>query len=203
VDHYLELLKQKGLRLRYTLETHTHADHLSGSMRLKELTGAMMLMHAASPAPCVDRRLQDGETVELGRLRLEVMATPGHTQDGLCLVLPGRVLTGDTLLIGACGRADLPTGSAARLYESLQRLMGLPEELVVMPAHDYHRPGEAHQPAAAGGQRAGVRGDDGRAQAAPAAEAARGPRRQPELPLSEEPLSLQERDGVRVPRAER
>ncbi len=137
VDHYLDLLKQKGLRLRYTLETHTHADHLSGSMRLKELTGAMMLMHAASPAPCVDRRLQDGETVELGRLRLEVMATPGHTQDALCLVLPGRVLTGDTLLIGSCGRADLPTGSATQLYESLQRLMGLPEELVVMPAHDY------------------------------------------------------------------
>jgi selenocysteine lyase/cysteine desulfurase/glyoxylase-like metal-dependent hydrolase (beta-lactamase superfamily II)/rhodanese-related sulfurtransferase len=137
VDHYLDLLKARRLRLRYTLETHTHADHLSGSMRLKELTGALMLMHEASPAPCVDRRLRDGDTLELGRLRIEVMATPGHTRDALCLVLPGRVLTGDTLLIGACGRTDLPSGNAAQLHESLQRLMALPEDTVILPSHDY------------------------------------------------------------------
>ena len=137
VDVYLDLLKARGLRLRYTLETHTHADHLSGSVRLKELTGARMLMHAASAAPCVDGRLEDGDRVELGKLRLEVMATPGHTQDALCLVLPGRVLTGDTLLIGACGRTDLQSGSALKLYESLQRLLALPESTVVLPAHDY------------------------------------------------------------------
>ncbi|HEX8441900.1 aminotransferase class V-fold PLP-dependent enzyme [Archangium sp.] len=137
VDHYLDLLKSKRLRLRYTLETHTHADHLSGSMRLKELTGALMLMHSAATPPCVDKRLQDGDTLELGTLRIEVMGTPGHTEDALCLVLPGRVLTGDTLLIGACGRTDLPSGSSAKLYESLQRLMALPEDTVVLPSHDY------------------------------------------------------------------
>jgi sulfur dioxygenase len=137
VDHYLDLLKAKQLRLRYTLETHTHADHLSGSMRLKELTGAQMLMHAGASAPCVDKRLQDGDTLELGKLRIEVMGTPGHTEDALCLVLPGRVLTGDTLLIGACGRTDLPSGNALKLYESLQRLMALPEDTVVLPSHDY------------------------------------------------------------------
>jgi selenocysteine lyase/cysteine desulfurase/glyoxylase-like metal-dependent hydrolase (beta-lactamase superfamily II)/rhodanese-related sulfurtransferase len=137
VDHYLDLLSEKRLRLRYTIETHTHGDHLSGSVRLKELTGARMLMHAASPAPCVDRPLKDGDVVELGRLRIEVIATPGHTVDAVCLVLPGRVLTGDTLLIGGCGRTDLPTGDAAAMFESLQRLAALPEDTIVLPAHDY------------------------------------------------------------------
>ena len=137
VDQYLDLLSEKRLRLLYTIETHTHGDHLSGSARLKELTGARMLMHAASPAPCVDRGLKDGDVVQLGDLRIEVLATPGHTSDALCLVLPGRVLTGDTLLIGGCGRTDLPTGDAAAMFDSLQRLASLPEDTLVLPAHDY------------------------------------------------------------------
>ncbi len=137
VDEYLDLLTARGLKLRYTVETHTHADHLSGSARLKDLTGCQMLMHQASTAPCVDRPLLDGDVVELGRLRIEVIATPGHTQDGLCLVMPGRVLTGDTLLIEACGRTDLPTGDAQALWTSLQRLAALPDDTLVLPAHDY------------------------------------------------------------------
>ncbi len=137
VDQYLDLLEEKRLRLRYTVETHTHGDHLSGSARLKDLTGAKMLMHAASPAPCVDRGLKDGDVVELGGLRMEVLATPGHTADALCLVLPGRVLTGDTLLIGGCGRTDLDTGDPAAMFDSLQKLAALPEDTLVLPAHDY------------------------------------------------------------------
>lgn len=137
VDGYLERLTQGKLRLKYVIETHTHADHLSGSVRLKELTGAAMLMHAASPAPCVDRGLRDGDVVEIGSVRMEVLATPGHSHDGVCLVLPGRVLTGDTLLIGGCGRTDLPTGDADALFESLQRLLALPDDTLVFPAHDY------------------------------------------------------------------
>src|SRR5262249_27741939 len=120
-----------------TIETHTHGDHLSGSARLKELTGAKMLMHAASPAPCVDRGLKDGDVVQLGQLRVEVLATPGHTSDAVCLVLPGRVLTGDTLLIGGCGRTARPTGGRAAMFESPQRLPALPEDPLVLPAHDY------------------------------------------------------------------
>lgn len=138
VDAYVDLLQSKRYRLRYTIETHTHADHLSGSARLKDLTGCQMLMHAQSPAPCVDRGLQDGDVIELGKLRIEVIATPGHTTDGVCLVLPGRVLTGDTLLINACGRTDLPTGDAEQMYHSLQRLASLPEDTLVLPAHDYN-----------------------------------------------------------------
>ncbi len=137
VDDYLDLLSERGWKLRYTVETHTHADHLSGSARLRDLTGCQMLMHHASPAPCVDRALHDGDVVELGRLRVEVLATPGHTQDGVCLLLPGRVLTGDTLLIEGCGRTDLPTGDAHALFASLQRLAELPEDTLVLPAHDY------------------------------------------------------------------
>src|SRR5439155_16206277 len=109
----------------------------SGSARLKELTGARMLMHAASPAPCVDRGLKDGDVVQLGALRIEVLATPGHTSDAVCLVLPGRVLTGDTLLIGGCGRADPPPRDPAAMFDSLQKLAALPEDTLVLPAHDY------------------------------------------------------------------
>ena len=137
VDEYLDLLKARGLELKYTIETHTHADHLSGSVRLKDLTNAKMLMHVASPAPCVDRGLRDGDSVFLGKVTMEVIATPGHTHDGMCLVLPGRVLTGDTLLIGGCGRTDLPTGDSAELFESLHKLTALPEDTLVYPAHDY------------------------------------------------------------------
>lgn len=137
VDTYLDLLAVKRWRLRYTIETHTHADHLSGSVRLKDLTGAQMLMHENSRTICVDRGLKDGDIVEVGKLKIEVISTPGHTSDSLCLLLPGRVLTGDTLLIGGCGRTDLPTGSASEMYTSLQRLIHLPDETLVLPAHDY------------------------------------------------------------------
>lgn len=137
VDEYLELLGARGLRLKYTIETHTHADHLSGSVRLKDITGAQMLMHAASAAPCVDRRLVDGDRIELGQVRMEIIATPGHSHDGMCILLPGRVLTGDTLLIGGCGRTDLPTGHPDELFASLRKLESLPEDTLVYPAHDY------------------------------------------------------------------
>jgi cysteine desulfurase / selenocysteine lyase len=137
VDDYLDLLQAKRYQLVYTIETHTHADHLSGSPRLKDLTGAKMLMHRATAVACVDRGLADGDTIQLGKLAIEVIATPGHTHDSLCLVLPDRVLTGDTLLIGGCGRTDLPTGDSSALFHSLQRLLSLPDDTGVFPAHDY------------------------------------------------------------------
>jgi glyoxylase-like metal-dependent hydrolase (beta-lactamase superfamily II) len=138
IDEYLERLRAQRFQLAYTIETHTHADHLSGSPRLRSLTGARMLMHASSPVACVDRGLSDGDVIELGALRIGVMDTPGHTSDSLCLVLPDRVLTGDTLLIGSCGRTDLPTGDPEALYRSLQRLLTLPDGTGVFPAHDYN-----------------------------------------------------------------
>lgn len=137
VDDYLDLLQARRYTLVYTIETHTHADHLSGSPRLKDLTGAKMLMHAATPVVCVDRGLADGDAIRLGNLQIDVIATPGHTHDSVCLVLPDRVLTGDTLLIGGCGRTDLQTGDSIALFHSLKRLLDLSDDTAVFPAHDY------------------------------------------------------------------
>lgn len=138
VSDYLEFLRNKDLRLKYTIETHTHADHLSGSIRLKDLTGARMIMHSTALAPCVDVGVSDGDNVTVGDIVAEVMYTPGHTLDSICLLLPGRVLTGDTLLIGGCGRSDLPTGDAKELYASLARIKRLPPDTLVFPGHDYN-----------------------------------------------------------------
>jgi glyoxylase-like metal-dependent hydrolase (beta-lactamase superfamily II) len=136
VDHYLQAVKARGLTLAMTVETHTHADHLSGSKRIKDLTRCSMAMHASATAPCVDRHLQDGDTLELGELSITVWATPGHTEDSIALLLPDRVLTGDTMLLGASGRTDLGGDSHAQ-FRSLQRLRELPPELQVWPGHDY------------------------------------------------------------------
>lgn len=138
VDEYLDFLSAKNLQLKYTIETHTHADHLAGSVRLKDLTGAKMVMgHLAAP-PCVDRHLKDGESIQVGAVKIEALMTPGHTADSMCLLMPGRVLTGDTMLIGGCGRTDLPSGNSEQLYTSLRRLEQLPEETMVFPGHDYN-----------------------------------------------------------------
>ena len=138
VDRYLALAARDGLRVRFVIDTHTHADHFSASRRLAERLGAMTVMHRASPAPGVAMRVDDGESIVIGKLRLQVLHTPGHTADSMCLVGADRVFTGDTLLIGGTGRTDLPTGDASALYDSLfGKLLKLAPELLVYPAHDY------------------------------------------------------------------
>jgi rhodanese-related sulfurtransferase len=95
-------------------------------------------MHTESPSPLIDRHLQDGDVLELGSARIEVLHTPGHTPDSLCLVMPGAVLTGDTLHIGGSGRCDFPGGDAGQQYDAVtQRLFALPDDTVVYPGHDY------------------------------------------------------------------
>ena len=138
VDRYLALAAKAGLRLRYLVDTHTHADHFSAAHELSRRLEVPSVMHRASLAPYVDVRVDDGETIIVGRLRLRVVHTPGHTDDSICLVLPDRVLTGDTLLRRATGRTDLPTGDPEALYESLfGKLLRLDDALAVYPAHDY------------------------------------------------------------------
>ncbi|WAS97098.1 aminotransferase class V-fold PLP-dependent enzyme [Nannocystis punicea] len=136
VDRYLAELQRHGLRLELVLDTHTHGDHLSGAKRLKDLLGCEIAMHRAAAAPCVDRPLEDGDTITLGGLALEVWHTPGHTPDSLCLLLPDRVLTGDTLWLGGTGGCDL-AGDPAALAASLLRLRGLPGHTEVWPLHDF------------------------------------------------------------------
>jgi len=139
VDRYVTLASERGLRLRYVLDTHTHADHFSAARSLAEQLGLQVVMHRRSAAPFVDLRVEEGDTLIVGKLRVRILETPGHTDDSMCLVLSDRVLTGDTLLIGGTGRTDLPTGDPAALYESLfGKLLRLDDGLLVFPAHDYH-----------------------------------------------------------------
>jgi glyoxylase-like metal-dependent hydrolase (beta-lactamase superfamily II)/rhodanese-related sulfurtransferase len=138
IDHYLGLAHRHGLTLRYAVDTHTHADHFSATRELKERLGLPVVVSALAPAPYAALRLDDGDMLIAGTLRLEAMATPGHTRDSMCLLLDDRVFTGDTLLIGGTGRTDLPTGDPHMLYESLfEKLLKLPGETLVFPAHDY------------------------------------------------------------------
>jgi glyoxylase-like metal-dependent hydrolase (beta-lactamase superfamily II)/rhodanese-related sulfurtransferase len=138
IDRTLGLLAKAGVRLHYVIDTHTHADHFSASRELAHRLGVPRVMHRTSVAPDVDVRIDDGETLIAGRLRIRVVATPGHTEDSVSLVLPDRVLTGDTLLRGATGRTDLPTGDPEALYESLfGKLLRLDETLAVYPGHNY------------------------------------------------------------------
>ncbi|UUX94907.1 MBL fold metallo-hydrolase [Aquabacterium sp. J223] len=138
VDRYLALAGHHGLRIRWLIDTHTHADHFSATRALAAQLGVPVVMHRASPAPGVGLKVDDGEMLAVGRLRLQVLHTPGHTADSMCLVVEDRVFTGDTLLIGGTGRTDLPSGDAAALHHSLfERLLRLDPALKVYPAHDY------------------------------------------------------------------
>lgn len=138
LDRYLGLAARNGLHIRYLIDTHTHADHFSATAELARRLTVPVVMHRESGAPFVDMRLDDGEMMALGRLRLRVLHTPGHTRDSMCLVVEDRVFTGDTLLIGATGRTDLPSGDPEALHESLfQRLLRLDSGLKVFPAHEY------------------------------------------------------------------
>src|ERR1700733_3316079 len=138
IDRYVALAAKNGLRIRYLIDTHTHADHFSATQQLARELRVPVVMHRASPAPFVDLRLQGGELLVVGRLRLQALHTPGHTGDSMCLCVEDRVFTGDTLLIGGTGRTDLPSGDAGALYERLfEGVLKLDPSLKVFPAHEY------------------------------------------------------------------
>ena len=152
IDHYLGLAARHGLRLHYVADTHTHADHFSGSRAMSQLLSIPVVMHRAAPAPYAAFRLGHGEILRVGNLRLQALHTPGHTADSMCLLATDHVFTGDTLLIGGTGRTDLPTGDPEALHASLfDVLLTLPDETLVFPAHDYQ--GRSHS--TIGAERAG------------------------------------------------
>ncbi|MEA5511219.1 MBL fold metallo-hydrolase [Crocosphaera sp. UHCC 0190] len=134
-----QLLQELGLTLKYCLETHIHADHITGTGKLRELTGCLGIVPENAKIACADRFLRDGETLKLGNIVIEAIATPGHTDSHLAyLVNQTAVLTGDALFIRGCGRTDFQSGDAGTLYDSVtQGLFTLPEETFVYPGHDY------------------------------------------------------------------
>jgi sulfur dioxygenase len=139
LDTYRSLLGRRGLALRMVLETHMHADHLMFNRAAKDLLGATIVMHRASPSPLVDRHVDDGDVLTVGSERIEVLHTPGHTPDSVCYRVAGAVLTGDTLLVGGSGRTDFPGADAGQQYDAVhERLFTLPADTVVWPGHDYH-----------------------------------------------------------------
>lgn len=137
-DSYLELLDELGLKLRWILETHVHADHITAAGELRDDTGATTAVGVNCGAECAMRQLQDGDKLEFGGEVIEVINTPGHTAGSVSYLWRDRVFTGDALLIGGCGRTDFQEGSAKTLYHSVtERLFTLPGETLVYPGHDY------------------------------------------------------------------
>src|SRR5262245_2021252 len=134
------LVRELGLRLVATLETHVHADHVTGGWNLKHRLGSAIAVSAEGGAEGADRYLEDGDTVPFGTRHLEVRATPGHTKGCLTYVLDDRTMafTGDCLLIRGCGRTDFQQGDARRMYRSVhQKIFSLPDTCLLYPAHDY------------------------------------------------------------------
>ena len=137
IDPVLEAIDAKSVKVRYILNTHSHPDHVAGNKDVKERTGAKVVAHRVAPLH-QDLSVDDGDGLAAGRLKFEVVHTPGHTKDSVLYVFEGNVATGDTLFVGECGRTDLPGGDPSEMYDSLhRRLLSLDDALVVLPGHDY------------------------------------------------------------------
>ena len=134
----LAVLSEMGMKLVWILETHVHADHVTGARALKLRTGARTAVSTHCGATGFDRLIDEGELIVFGDEVVRALATPGHTPGSTCYLWRDRLLTGDTLLIGGCGRTDFQKGSAEALYDSITgKLFVLPEDTLVYPGHDY------------------------------------------------------------------
>ena len=138
LDKIFQTLKKNNWRAKYIINTHTHFDHVLGNEQMAELTGAKIVQHKNSQLE-KDIAVCDGDTIEIGSIRLRVLYTPGHSKDSICLLLDDQfIFTGDTLFVGNCGRVDLPGSDAKEMYESLfNRLAKLNENLILYPGHNY------------------------------------------------------------------
>ncbi len=137
VDRYLKLMEELDLRLVKAVDTHLHADHITGLGALRDRTHCITVMGEQSKVDVVSMRIGEGDRLGVEGLSLDVLYTPGHTDDSYSFLFGDRVFTGDTLLIRGTGRTDFQNGDARAQYASLQRLIRLPEETLVFPAHDY------------------------------------------------------------------
>jgi sulfur dioxygenase len=139
VEEYINLLKKLDLKLVKVIDTHIHADHVTGASKLKNQTNCTTIMGDKTPADAVEIKVEDGEIVKLDQLEIKALHTPGHTSDSFSFMLNNYLFSGDTLLINGTGRTDFQNGSSKDAYNSIfNRLLKLPEKTLLYPAHDYN-----------------------------------------------------------------
>ena len=139
VDEYIQLLKKLDLKLLKVIDTHIHADHVTGASKLKQATNCTTLMGEHTPADAVEIKVKDNELIKIDSLKIKSLYTPGHTSDSYSFLLDNYLFSGDTLLINGTGRTDFQNGSSKDAYNSLfNNILKLPEETLVYPGHDYN-----------------------------------------------------------------
>jgi sulfur dioxygenase len=139
VAEYIKLLKELNLKLVKVIDTHIHADHVTGASQLKQETNCKTLMGEHTPAETVEIKVKDNEIIDIDNLKIKSLYTPGHTSDSYSFLLANFLFTGDTLLINGTGRTDFQNGSSEDAYNSLfNKILKLPEETLVYPGHDYN-----------------------------------------------------------------
>ena len=139
VESYIKILNELDLKLVKVIDTHIHADHVTGASKLQKVTNCTTLMGEHSPAETVDIKVKDSEIINIDNLKIKSLYTPGHTSDSYSFLLDNYLFTGDTLLINGTGRTDFQNGSSKDAYNSLfNNLLKLPDETLVYPGHDYN-----------------------------------------------------------------
>ena len=139
VENYIGILKELDLKLVKVIDTHIHADHITGASKLKQATNCITIMGEHTPADTVEIKVKDNEIIDVDNLKIRSMYTPGHTSDSYSFLFDNYLFTGDTLLINGTGRTDFQNGSSKDAYNSLfNNLLKLPEETLVYPGHDYN-----------------------------------------------------------------
>ena len=139
VEEYISVLKQLDLKLVKVIDTHIHADHITGASKLKQATNCITIMGEHTPADTVEIKVKDSEIINIDNLKIKSIYTPGHTSDSYSFLLDNYLFTGDTLLINGTGRTDFQNGSSKDAYNSLfNNILKLPEETLVYPGHDYN-----------------------------------------------------------------
>ena len=137
VNRLLKICSQLGFKVRFGINTHSHHDHVEGNEELVRKTGARIVAHTSSPVR-KDVSVEDGDVLDISSLKARIIHTPGHCPDHICVLIDGKLLTGDTLFVGECGRTDLQGGNSRDMYDSLfNKIMKLDDVVEVYPGHDY------------------------------------------------------------------
>ena len=138
VEDYIRILNQLNLKLVKVIDTHIHADHVTGAGKLRDKTKCVTIMGEHTPTDAVEVKVKDDEIIQLDKFKIRALYTPGHTSDSFCFLMNNYLFSGDTLLINGTGRTDFQNGSSKDAYNSIfNRLLKLPDETLLYPAHDY------------------------------------------------------------------